>query len=320
MNKMNKNFGSQSKTKTQSTSRIIYLLLPAIDNSLMNKWTYLAILSLIWGSSFILMKKALIGLTPIQLGAFRIVFTAIVLLFSGWRDLRGLSRRDWKWLAITGAIGTLIPVFLFAFAQTQIHSSTAALLNSLTPIQTFIISVLFYGVLVRRWQALGLVLGLVGSIVLLWQGLAEWNTGASFSLLIILATLCYGFNANFIKQKLSHLPALTLTKANFVSIILPALVVLGFSNFDFQHVDSSQYRALGFVAILAVFGTAFAKILFNELIKKTSAVFASSVTYTMPVVALFWGFMDGEDIYYTQILGGVLIIVGIYLIGKKSLR
>ncbi len=285
----------------------------------MNKWTYLAILSLIWGSSFILMKKALLGLTPIQLGVFRIVFTAAVLMLTGWRDLRRLSARDWKWLAITGAIGTLIPVFLFAFGQTHVHSSTAALLNSLTPINTFVISVLLYGVLVRRWQTLGLLLGLLGSVVLLWQGLIGWNTGASYSLLIVLATVCYGFNANFLKQKLAHLPALTVTKANFASILLPALIALAFSDFDFISVQPSQLRALAYVAILAIFGTAFAKIMFNDLIQKTSAVFASSVTYTMPVVALLWGFLDGENIYASQILGGLMIITGIYLIGRKRM-
>ncbi len=284
----------------------------------LNKWIILLLLSVIWGSSFILIKKSLQGVSALELGALRIIFAATILLLTGWRDLRGLSRTEYKWLAVTGLVGTFIPVFLFAVAQMHISSSMAALLNSLTPLHTLVIASILYKRQFGVYQIWGLILGLMGSVILVLAsggGLqGEWY----WSLPIIVATVCYGLNANFLKQHLSHLNPLTVTKANFALIVLPAIVVLLFTDFGWDSSNSLQMQSLGYIFILALFGTALAKVMFNKLIQISSAVFGSLVTYTMPVMALMWGYLDGEHISAYQLLGGVVVIVGVYLTGKYA--
>ncbi len=285
---------------------------------LRNKWVLLLLLSIIWGSSFILIKKGLLGLNPFQLGALRILFTTVILLATGWSDLRGLLSSEWKWIAITGFLGTFVPVFLFSNAQQYVSSSMAALLNSLTPLQTFVIASILYARSFGRFQIAGLVLGLLGSVILVTASGGGLSGQWYGSLPIVLATFCYGLNANFLKNHLSHLSPLTVTKANFVVILVPALIVLLISDFRLDTQDLVQVESMGYILILALLGTALAKVMFNRLIQISSAVFGSLVTYTMPVMALMWGYLDGEAVSWTQLLGGLIVIVGVYLTGRVS--
>ncbi len=284
------------------------------------KWLYLAVLSLIWGSSFILMKKALIGLTAFQVGALRIVFTTVFLAFVGVNTLKEIEKNDWKWVALSGFLGSFFPAFLFAFAQTEIDSAITSILNSLTPLNTLLVGILLFGVFFTKRQILGVIVGLIGTILLIVKG-AEFNTDQNYwySSLIIVSSVGYALNINIIKQKLSHLSALSVAFGNFVFIIAPALIVLyftGFFNVVLQ--SSSMQKAMLFVIVLSLFGTAIAKVLFNQLIKVSSPVFAASVTYTMPLVAIFWGILDGEKLSIYQLLGGVIILLGVYLANRRK--
>ncbi len=134
------------------------------------KWFYLVILSLIWGSSFILIKKGLVGLSPIQLGSLRILFAAIFLLLIGFKSLSKISRYQWKYIAMTAVLGTFIPAYLFAIAETQIDSSITAILNSLTPLNTLIFGAIAFGLQFRRNQIFGVLIGLIGSVLLILNG------------------------------------------------------------------------------------------------------------------------------------------------------
>ena len=285
------------------------------------KWLYLAILSLVWGSSYILIKWGLVALTPLQLGSLRLLITTIVLLMVGYRSLIGLSKYHLKWLVITGYIGTFFPAFLFAFAQQYIDSAIAAILNALTPLLTIIFGLLFFRIDILKKQYFGVGIGLLGSIGLVWGGLqTASNINPIYTLLILAASCCYAINIHFIKIHLVQVGVMAITLGNFVFMAPAALVVLICSDFFTPQTLSHPeiYPAIGYITILALAGSAFAKYLFNKFVKITSAVFASSVTYTLPVVALFWGVYDGEVITQFQLLSTAVILVGVYLSHTKK--
>jgi drug/metabolite transporter (DMT)-like permease len=286
-----------------------------------NKWLYLFLLSLIWGSSYILIKRGLVGLSPIELGSVRIVISTIFLLVLGFNSLSGLSRYHWKWLIITGFLGTFFPSFFFAFAQLHIDSSVAAILNSLTPIFTVLVGITLFATRMLARQYFGVVLGFVGSLGLVWGGAQiNPNQPIGYVLLIISASMCYAINIHFLKHKLSAVSPMAMTLGNFIAILPPALIMLFFSDFfSFQKLQNPEViTSLGYVATLAFFGTAIAKVMFNRFVKMASTVFVSSVTYTLPIVALFWGTLDGEKISSYQLLSTAVILVGVSLAHKKN--
>ncbi len=284
------------------------------------KWLYLGILSLIWGSSFILIKKGLVGLTAYQLGALRIVLTSLVLFSVGFKSLRQVRSTHWKWLAITGFVSSFFPPFFFAMAQNHIDSSVASILNSFTPLATVLVGLLLFGIYSTRRQLLGVFIGLAGTLLLIFAG-SEVNPGQNYwaSFWILIASVGYALNVNMIKKYLTDISALAVTTGNFLFIFLPALVVLVFTGY-FQEIFKSQEMlvASGFILILSIVGTATAKVLFNKLIQVSSPVFASSVTYTIPLVAIFWGLFDGESFSVWQILAAFVVLLGVYLSNKKS--
>ena len=282
------------------------------------KWVFLIILALIWGSSFILIKRGLVGLLPMQLGSLRIIFAAIFLLLIGFKSLIKIPKKQWKYIAITAFLGTFIPSFLFAFAQTQIDSSVSAILNSLTPLNTMLLGVLGFGLSFRRPQFFGLVIGLIGTFLLLINGaIYHPEQNYYYAILIIIASVCYATNVNLIKKYLSDLSPLSITTGNFLVLFLPALFVLFFSGFfDVLSVKSVQHSAL-FILILGVIGTGIANIIFFKIIQISSPVFATSVTYLIPIVAFSWGLIDGEILTPVQFLGAFIILVGVYLSAKK---
>ena len=283
------------------------------------RWIYLIILSIVWGSSFILMKKALIGLTPIQVGALRILITAFVLVLVGYKAVFTIKKQHWYYIFLTAILGTFFPAFLFAYAIKGIDSSITSILNSLTPLNTLIVGALLFGFSFMRHQLIGILVGLIGTAILIFKG-AELNPNQNYwyALLVILSSIGYAFNVNILKKYLSDLSALAVTTGNFIILIVPAFIVLWYSDF-FQAFDYSEttYTSLMYMTILAVLGTAFAKTLFNRLVQMSSPVFSTSVTYLIPIVAVFWGVLDGENLTAIQLIGGALILLGVYLTNRK---
>lgn len=282
------------------------------------KWVYLLALAFIWGSSFILIKKGLVGLTPMQLGSLRILFAAIFLLVIGFKSLVKIPHVKWKYIALTATLGTFVPAFLFALAQTQIDSTVSSILNSLTPLNTLIFGVFGFGLTFRRPQVFGVVIGLVGTFLLIINGAIHHpEQNYYYAILVIIASVCYAINVNLIKKYLSDLSPLSITTGNFLVLLLPALVVLFFSGFfEVIHVESVQYST-AFILILGVVGTGIANIIFFKTIQISSPVFATSVTYLIPVVAFGWGLFDNEMLTPVQFFGAFIILFGVYLSAKK---
>lgn len=285
------------------------------------KWVFLIVLSIIWGSSFILMKKALIGLTPIQLGALRILISGIFILLIGFYKLKPLTKTEWKWIAISGVLGTFFPAFLFALAITEIDSSIASILNSLTPLNTILLGFAIFKIASTRQQIAGVILGFLGTSLLIGAG-AQLNPHQNYLYagLVLIATICYALNINIIKKHLQKVNALAIATGHFVIVMLPGFLVLLYSGFFNPEVlnQPELKMSLVYVTILAIIGTALAKVMFNKLVQISTPVFASSVTYLIPVVALFWGIMDGEFFGLLQAFASTLIFIGVYLANRRN--
>ncbi|WP_430429128.1 DMT family transporter [Maribacter litoralis] len=284
------------------------------------KWIYLVILSFIWGSSFILIKRSLIGYTPLQVGGLRIVFASLLLFVLGYKSLSTLSKTDWKWVAIAGLCSSFFPPFFFALAQTEINSGITSILNSVAPLFTTLVGIALFGLALKGRQVLGVLIGLLGTVVLIAAGM-ENNTEQNYwyALFIIFSAFGYAFNINIIKRYLSHLSPLAVTTASFGVAFFPALVILVYTGVFQQFVgNGAMHEAVWYVMALAFLGTALANILFNKLIKLSSPVFAASVTYLIPLVAVLWGFLDGENISLLQLLGGLIILFGVWLVNRKK--
>jgi len=286
-----------------------------------NKWVYLIILTLIWGSSFILIKKALIGLSPLQLGSLRIIISGIILFFAGFKSLRNLSKNTIKWLILSGFLGTFFPAFLFAYAETEIDSAIASILNSIVPISTIILGFVAFKIFSTRRQIIGVIVGFIGTILLIANG-ATINPDQNYwyAVLVIIATIMYALSINIIKRHLQNVPAITIAIGNFVAIIIPAVIVLIFSGFFTSEVIQAPElpMSLFYILLLSIFGTAIAKVFFNKLVQISTPLFASSVTYLMPIVAVIWGLLDGEGFGFWQIIATLIILLGVYLANAKK--
>lgn len=278
----------------------------------------LTFLALTWGSSFILMKIGMEVFTPTQVAAYRMVIAGFVFIPWVLKYAREVKKSDLKWMFAVGMIGNGIPAFLFTNAQTYLPSSLTGALNALTPLFTLLIGVFFLGMKSSRLQIAGVIIGLTGAMMLIFlkhNGETETRTG--YAALIVVATLCYGTSVNLIKTKLSHYrPLITAAfpMAFAGSITLPVLI---YGLYQSPPDTSVMGNSLLAISVLGIVGTAISLIFFNRLIQMTDAVFASSVTYLIPVVAVFWGWLDKEQIGLIQLAALGIILVGIYLVNRK---
>ena len=243
------------------------------------KWFFLITLALIWGSSFILIKKSLIGLTALQLGALRIIISGLFILMIGFHTLKKLSRTDWKWVSIAGIIGTFLPAFLFAFAISEIDSSIASILNSLTPLNTILLGFFLFNIRSTKRQITGVIIGFMGTSILIGAGMnLNPEQNYFYAAFIIIATFLYATNINIIKRYLQDVSALAIAAGNFATVIIPAILVLVFTGFFKQEVllNPELKMAMVYIVILSIFGTALAKVMFNKMVQMSTPVFASS--------------------------------------------
>ncbi len=279
----------------------------------------LLFLAFIWGSSFILMKIGLKGFSSEQAAGIRIFLASLVLLPVSIVHLRNVKRKDIKYLLVAGFFGSLIPALLFTKAQTRIDSALAGMLNSLTPVFTLVVGLLFHQTKTRWMQILGLIMGLLGALGLIASGsnISLQNVN-SYAFFIVVATSFYAININVVKTHLTHLKGVQITSLSFFFVGPVALVILLSSDFSKALQTPGWPYHLGALAVLGIVGTAFAMLLMNSLIRYISAVFASSVTYIIPVFAILWGILDGELITWIHLSFMLIVLMGVYLINRKK--
>lgn len=282
------------------------------------QWIVLVALAFIWGTSFILMKKALRSFTYNQVAGFRVFISFIVLLPVAIKRLKKVHRRHIKSLLIVGFIGNAIPAFLFTKAQTQISSSLAGMLNTIVPFFTLIIGALIYRSYARFMQIVGIIVGLLGAAGLIFQDVSTLTIGNNlYAFFVVIATLCYAFNLNEIKFRLQELDGITITSIAFMFVGPVAGIYLLSTNLSHSFRTPDAFLNFGYAATLALFGSVIAVVGFNTLIKYTSPLFAASVTYIIPVFAILWGVFDGEIITIIDITCIAITLLGVYLVNRK---
>ena len=285
----------------------------------LKEYLSLAMLSVIWGTSFILIKKSLLAFNFFELGSLRIAISTLA--FLPW-VIKAWSRVDWKklkYFLIVGITGTGIPAFLYAIAETEISSASAGILNGLSPIFTFIIGILFFKSIFEWRKLAGVALGMAGASTLI---LARTDTAISgnqmYGLFIIAATLCYAFNANTVKRYFQDTEPIQLASISFFVVGIPFIFYCIFSDIPSKVVTHPDgWISFGAIILLALVGTVFSILFFYRLIQNTSAVFASSVAYTIPIVAVAWGYLDNEVISIYHLLGLSFILMGVYSLQDK---
>ena len=288
-------------------------------------WLILLGLVLTWGSSFILIKQGLESFSYDSnvVGSLRIVITFLVLLPFALMKIRRIRKREWKILFVVGIISNGAPAYLFAYAQTGIDSNMAGILNSLTPLFTLLIGFTFFYLKTRWFNILGIFAGLAGAVGLIhYSGDGGFIFNFHYAVFILIATICYATAVNIIKTHLEDLDAVSITAFSFFIIGFPVTFYLFFFTdfLDLLAGSRAAWEGLGYISVLAIMGTAIALIFFNQLIKMTNALFAASVTYMIPVVAIAWGIIDGERLEWNYLIWIFLILGGVYLVNTKQLK
>lgn len=288
-------------------------------NSKLYNWLLFLVLCFIWGSSFILMKEGLRELTAYEVAAMRMLSAGVILLPFALKGFRAINRKDLGTIIITGLLGSFIPAVLFCVAETKIDSALAGMLNALTPLFVITVGALFFKSAVQWKKLFGVLVGFSGMLILFFS--KEGSTGSSnlfYASLILVATFCYGLNVNLISHRLKHVGSLNIAAVAFVSLIIPSLLILILSGY-FKHSlsDLSFIKASSASAVLGIFGTAVASILFYMLMKRAGPLFSSMVTYGIPFVAVAWGLFAGETITLFQIIGLLIILLGVYLANRQ---
>jgi len=292
-------------------------------------WYYLITLSLIWGSSFILMKRGMYTIsgepiyTDVQVASIRLVIASLVLLPFAFKAIYRFKKMNTLlFLFVVGACGNFFPAYLFTYAETGVSSGLAGMMNSFTPIFALTIGFIVFKKRLNGVEILGVLIGITGAVLLMMAGKnfeakGEW----SHIFAVVIATLCYAISVNTIKYKLPHLKSIELASLAFLLILIPSLVI-GFKSGVVETTLTNEYafRGLGYIAVLSIVGTAFALIIFNKMIAISSVLFSTSVTYLIPIVAALIGLFYGERIGFYQITAMGVVLFGVFVanyLGKQ---
>jgi drug/metabolite transporter (DMT)-like permease len=281
-------------------------------------WGIFILLSVIWGSSFILMKKSTESLSGIQIGAVRVWAAGMVLLPFGIYNVSKIPGDKLHLIIITGLLGTFFPAFLFAVAiENNVNSSVAGILNSLTPLFVVLNGLLFFQAQVSRRKMMGVLIGLVGLVILsLTRGNLSFNE-LGYTLLILLGTLMYGLNVNIVSHKLKDIPPLRMASVSLSFIgILAGIICYQQNVFSMWQYDETSRFSILASSVLGIVGTAIATAVFYVLIKRAGGLFASLVTYGIPVISILWGVWDHENVTGLQVGCLGLILGGVYVANR----
>ena len=279
----------------------------------------LILLAVVWGSSFILMKRGLVAYDYMQVAALRLFIAFLSLTPFMLKAIKVVQRKHLLAIVAMALFGNGMPAFLFTKAQTELDSSIIGVLNSLVPLFTLLLGVYFFKTKPTTTNIVGIIFGLCGAVVLIYSTMGEGIEINNYVFLVISATVMYAISINVIKKYLHDLDALSITALAFLLIgPLSAIYIFNTNFLEIVTTTNQGIISLGYIALLAVVCTSSAVVIFNHLISQSTAIFASSVTYLIPVVAIFWGVLDGEEVTLIHLLSVVIILSGVYLVNKKN--
>ncbi len=281
-------------------------------------WGLFTILSLIWGSSFILMKAGMNRLTPYDVASIRILSAGLVLIPFARRALLEVPRNKLALVILSGLIGSFFPAYLFCIAETKIDSSLAGILNALTPLFTIIIGMSFFQLKAHWRKILGVLIGFIGLYMLVSPNGDIHFTNVSYILLVLLATVLYGINVNMVGRHMQGVGSINIASLAFVFLIIPSIIILYINGyFALPLNDKSVLISTLASSVLGIMGTAVASILFYMLVKRAGTLFASMVTYGIPFIAVMWGVLYGEQVTLWQVGCLGIILGGVYMVNRK---
>lgn len=283
----------------------------------LQNWMTLALLSAVWGSSFILIKKTLISFSSVQVATLRVGISFVVLLPYIIRVYKKIPKNRRLHVFLIGLLGSFLPAFLFSTAQTKIDSAAAGILNSLTPLFAYLWGVFMFSQPKNSRRLFGIIIGLFGAVLLIFNPQAGFSLNA-YALFILAATIMYGLSVNIAQFILQDINPKHIAAVSFLHVGIAAIAILFFTDFfTVMQTDEFAWRSLFYVSILAIFGTAIALMLFWKLVQDTDAIFGSMTTYFIPVVAIIWGLADGELLGWQQYVGFALILISVILVKSK---
>ena len=289
-------------------------------NTQTSKWLLFILLSLVWGSSFILMKIGLEHLTAYQVASIRILSAGLVMLpfsIKGWKQV---PKNKIIAVIVAGLLGSFFPAYLYCLAEIKIDSALASILNALTPLCAVIIGVAFFQLKITLYKVLGVITGFIGLVLLPFAANGEISfVNLSYSLLVLVATVCYGTNVHVVSHYLKEMSSLHIAAVAFSFFILPCIFILWFTGFfNLSFMQSGVAVSLFAASTLGILGTAIATVWFYILVKTAGSIFASLVTYGIPFIAVLWGLMFGETITVLEIVCLMVILAGVYVANRKS--
>jgi drug/metabolite transporter (DMT)-like permease len=285
-------------------------------------WAIMLALAFIWGSSFILMKRGLEVFSNTQVASLRLFIACVFLIPFALPHLKKMIGKKGPYFLLVGLIGNGIPAFLFTKAQMGLSSSLTGMLNSLTPLFTLLLGVAVFQAKIKFHNALGIFIGFAGAMGLIAANGADFEGSFDYALYVIIATVLYATSVNIIKKHLAEVPSAQIASLAFM-FVGPFAGIYLFAGTDFTTVIATAPGAgtsIGYISILAIVGSAISVMVFNVLIKMTSAIFASSVTYIIPVFAMLWGIFDGEAINLLHLISIGIILGGVYLVNKREIN
>jgi drug/metabolite transporter (DMT)-like permease len=290
-------------------------------------WVLLGVTALTWGSMFILVKKGLAFVSTPQLMGMR--FLAMFLLVLPFvpgllRKLRvpGVLSPEAKlgmlWLPF---FGTLLPVFLITYAQTSVGSGSTGLVHAVGPLCALLVGVMFFNERIQGGRVVGLLLGFCGVALLIFGAKSAKIEGEPWAFgLLVFSMFCYSYSTHTIKKLIFGLPVMAFPVATFSVLAIPSLLMF-FSSGGYA-VMAAMIGTPAFTAILAVvIGQAIVALIshacYTQVIIRRGAVFATSVNYLVPIVALLWGVIDGESLSGLHLLSFAFVGIGLYLVNAR---
>jgi len=289
-----------------------------MDNKFIN-WAIFCILSIVWGSSFILMKEGLTALSAYQVASLRMLFSGLILLPFAISAFKKIPKEKMGTVFLAGFIGNFIPAYLFCIAETNIDSSLAGILNSLTPLFTILVGLSFFKTTINKQKMIGVMIGFIGLCLLFAAGKNISFQNLSFASLVLVATFFYGLNVNLVGKFLKNIRSIDIVSVAFAFLIIPSTLILYITGYFSMSFNNPHFQQATIASIiLGVVGTSIASILFYMLIKRSTIIFASMVTYGIPVIAVAWGVYFGESISILQIGSLLIILAGVYIVNKPQ--